>query len=82
MAAIRLFTCIECYLLSNIGFDTAESEPSKVWYKGLTFQLYLHRLPFFIAQVVDRACFEIAALILVRDGGLCQASLMISAHFL
>ena len=24
------------YSLANVGFDTAENEPSKVWYEGVT----------------------------------------------
>ena len=34
------------HLLATIGFDTAENEPSKVWYKGLTFYLYPAWIPY------------------------------------
>ena len=31
--------------LANIGFRTNEDEPSKVWYTGLAFYLYLAWIP-------------------------------------
>ena len=33
------------HLLASIGFDTAENEPSKVWYQGLTFYFCLAYIP-------------------------------------
>ena len=34
------------YLLTKIGFDTSENEPSRIWYKGLIFYIYLSWIPF------------------------------------
>ena len=40
------------YLVANIDFDTAENEPSKVWYRGLTSYLGLALSPYLLQRYV------------------------------
>ena len=40
------------FLFARLGCDTGENEPSKVWYKGLTFYLYLSWIPHLQAWLV------------------------------